>query len=72
MTADVLQSSVARTGDGIESTHMNLPSADRSTQAVSAPGRTASADTVFGWDQLFLLAMPFPIMVIAQAAYILG
>jgi len=42
------------------------------TYPVAATGKVASVDTFFGWDQLILLAAPFPVLLIAKVAYILG
>lgn len=44
---------------------------NRLTEWVSTLDRKADPDTFFGWDQLILLAMPFPIMLVAEVAYIL-
>jgi hypothetical protein len=45
---------------------------DRLTETDSAPGRKGGADSFFGLDQLILLAAPFPILLVAQVAWILG
>jgi hypothetical protein len=34
--------------------------------------KPSGADSLFGWDQLILLALPFPLLFIARLGYILG
>ena len=42
------------------------------THPAGATGKVASVDTFLGWDQLILLAAPFPVLFVAKVAYILG
>lgn len=44
----------------------------RSTFSVAARDKVAPANSFFGWEHLLLLATPFPVLLIAQVAYILG
>jgi hypothetical protein len=44
----------------------------RSTYSVTARDRIAPANSFFGWEHLLLLATPFPVLLIAEVAYILG
>jgi hypothetical protein len=51
---------------------MEPTGAGQMAERVVAPSAGAAADTFLGWDQLILLATPFPIMFTAEAAYVLG
>jgi hypothetical protein len=41
-------------------------------ELVAARVKVAPANSFFGWEHLLLLATPFPVLLIAQVAYILG
>jgi hypothetical protein len=44
----------------------------RSTHSPAARDKVATINAFFGWEHLLLLATPFPVLLVAQAAYILG
>jgi hypothetical protein len=51
---------------------MDTASQEHSAGSPAASGATSKADSFFGWDQLILLATPFPVEVISRLGYVLG